>query len=79
MAARKNLQHSDRTRERIRTSMLLNRLESFVEGKCDLNAAQVSAALGLIKKTLPDLAAVDMNANVSGQVVAEVVFRGLNN
>lgn len=78
MAARKNLKHSDRTRDKIRTSMLLNRLETFVEGKCDLNAAQVSAALGLIKKTLPDLAAVTLDGDINHNVVGEVVFRGLN-
>jgi hypothetical protein len=55
MAARKNLSHSDKTRERIKTSMLINRLTSFVEGSVELNPAQVTAALGLMKKTLPDL------------------------
>ncbi len=78
MAARKNLKHSDRTRDKIRTSMLLNRLETFVEGKCELNAAQVSAALGLIKKTLPDLQAVTLDGDLNHNVVGEVVFRGLN-
>ena len=35
--------------------MLVKRLEDHVEGKCDLAATQVSAALGLLKKTVPDL------------------------
>lgn len=61
MAARKNLMHSDKTRERIKASMLLNRLEKFVEGKVELNAAQVSAALGLLKKVVPDLQAVSLD------------------
>lgn len=71
MAARKHLSHSDKTRERIKTSMLINRLTSFVEGKVELNPAQVTAALGLMKKTLPDLGAVtldggiDVNAQIS--------------
>lgn len=78
MAARKNLMHSDRTRERIKASMLLNRLEKFVEGDVELNAAQVSAALGLLKKVVPDLQAVSLDGQLDHKVVGEVVFRGLN-
>lgn len=78
MAARKNLMHSDRTRERIKASMLLNRLEKFVEGEVELNAAQVSAALGLLKKVVPDLQAVSLDGQVDHKVVGQVVFNGLN-
>lgn len=80
MAARKQLSHDTKTRERIRTSQLINRLEKFVlnENEVVLSPAQVTAALGLIKKTLPDLAQVDGNMNHQGEVVAKVVFKGLN-
>ena len=78
MAARKNLSHSDKTRERIKTSMLINRLTSFIEGEVELNSAQVTAALGLMKKTLPDLSSVDSNVDIKGEIVARVVFKGLN-
>ena len=68
MAVRKHLTHDEKTRRRIRTSQLINRLEKFVlserdENNCqvDLTPAQVSAALGLIKKTLPDLAATTVS------------------
>lgn len=44
-----------RWREKIRTSMLINRLEAIVEGKTEAEGHQVTAALGLLKKTLPDL------------------------
>lgn len=85
MAVRKHLTHDQKTRDKIRTSQLINRLEKFVlserdENECDvqLSPAQVSAALGLIKKTLPDLAQVDGNMTHKGEVVAQVVFKGLN-
>ena len=58
MAARKQLNHDDRTRAKIRTSQLINRLEKHVLDDLELSASQVSAALGLIKKTCPDLAAI---------------------
>ena len=71
MAARKHLPHSERTREKIKTSMLINRLQSFVEGKVELNAAQVSAALGLVKKTLPDLQAVELGGGTESTVTVK--------
>lgn len=64
MAARKKLNHDDRTREKIRTSQLINRLTDHALGKVEMNSSQVSAALGLIRKTLPDLAAVEMTGQV---------------
>lgn len=80
MAVRKHLSHDAKTREKIRTSQLINRLEKFVlnEDGIDLSPAQVSAALGLIKKTLPDLSQVDGSMKHDGQIVAQVVFKGLN-
>jgi hypothetical protein len=78
MAARKNLTHTDKTRERIKASMLLNRLEKFVEGEVELTAPQVTAALGLLKKVVPDLQAVSLEGSVDHKVVGEVVFKGLN-
>ncbi len=50
----------DRTRERISTSMIRNRLESFIEGKLELSPHQVTAALGLLKKVIPDLSSKEL-------------------
>lgn len=62
MAARKTT-HDTRTRDKIRTSQLINRLEKFAlnEDGIEMTKGQVTAALGLIKKTLPDLAQIDGN------------------
>jgi hypothetical protein len=59
MAVRKRLYHPDEVRQKIKTSQLVNRLNSFVNGKIELSPHQVTAALGLIKKTMPDLSSVD--------------------
>jgi hypothetical protein len=64
MANRKTMMHSDIVRNRIRTSALINRLQEFVDGKIELSAAQVTAALGLIRKTVPDLASVEHSGEV---------------
>lgn len=65
MAARNRLTHDAKTREKIQTSMLVNRLQNFVEGKVELSPAQVTAALGLIKKTLPDLSSVEAKVDAT--------------
>lgn len=51
-------------RERIRTSMIALRLTDHVLGKIEMSATQVSAALGLLRKTLPDLQAVAHSGHI---------------
>jgi len=78
MAARKHLTHSEKTRERIQTSMLINRLTSFVEGTVELSPAQVTAALGLMKKTLPDLSAATLSGDPDAplKMIHEIALTG---
>ena len=54
-------------RSRIQTRQITNRLADHVAGKVDMSPTQVQAALGLLRKTLPDLSAVDstVDAKVS--------------
>jgi hypothetical protein len=58
MAVRKRLFHPEEVRQKIKTSQLVNRLNAFVNGEVELSTAQVTAALGLIRKTMPDLSAM---------------------
>ena len=58
MAIRKRLYHPEEVRQKIKTSQLVNRLNNFVNGKIELSPHQVAAALGLIRKTMPDLSAI---------------------
>jgi len=53
---RKKLSHDDKTREKIRTSQIINRLEKHIFGEVELTTSQVQAAKVLLGKTLPDLA-----------------------
>ena len=52
---------TERHRDKIRKSNILHRLVSFVGGdeNVKLSPAQVTAALGLLKKVMPDLASVE--------------------
>lgn len=75
MAARKNKGTKDvpwpeQTRRKIQTSMIVNRLTDHILGEVEMQSSQVTAALGLIKKTLPDLSAVDMTATVDDKRTA---------
>lgn len=69
---RLNPKHDERTRAKIQTSQIINRLESFVEGKVDMSAPQVTAALGLLRKTLPDLQATEISGQVEQRYVARI-------
>lgn len=49
-------------RDKIQKSNILNALIEHAEGKRKMSATQVSAGLGLLKKALPDLSAVSLEA-----------------
>lgn len=63
--------HDEKTRAKIQTTQIAKRLQAFIFGECELSPAQVTAALGLLKKTIPDLASIE--ANVDGQVTTYVI------
>lgn len=58
MAARIKNYHTEEVRQRIQTSQLLNRLTNHALGQVDMTSTQVTAALGVLKKSLPDLQSV---------------------
>lgn len=80
MAARKNLLHSMEVRQRIKTTQILNRLNNFVLGKksgrdtCIMEPHQVTAALGLLKKVLPDLQVVDIDMTHGGDPTRPIMI-----
>lgn len=80
---RQSLIH-DEHRQKIETTKLAKRLTAHALGEAKMEPSQVTAALGLLKKTLPDLAAVQVDhsgeINVIGAVLSELdgTTRGLN-
>lgn len=69
MAARKlRIRHDEETRKKIQTTQLINRLTDHALGKIDLSPTQVRAIEVLIKKTLPDLSSIEMQAEVDAEV-----------
>ena len=49
------------TRAKIQTTQLIKRLTKHALGELEMTSTQVAAALGLIKKTLPDLQAIELD------------------
>ena len=69
MAARKKIVHDENTRAKIQASQLINRLNKHILATQDnpdqlMVQSQVTAALGLLKKILPDLSAVELSGEV---------------
>lgn len=54
---------SNEHRVKIQNSNILNALIEHACGQRDMSATQVSAGLGLMKKVLPDLAAMTIEGN----------------
>jgi hypothetical protein len=65
MAARLNRRHQDMVRDKIRASQLINRVEACALGEIEMTPVQLSAALGLLKKCVPDLSATEVTADVN--------------
>lgn len=75
MATRFNREHDERTRQKIKTSQIINRLQNHIDSeKGDLmTQSQVNAAVSLLKKTLPDLKQVELTGEVSTKSVVRVI------
>lgn len=63
----------DEMRRRIQSTLLLKRLEDHVLSGAELSQTQLRAAEVLLRKTVPDLTAVELTGSDGGPV--ETVFR----
>ena len=71
MAARnRKIRHDENTRDKIRAAQIINRLYGHVMGEVELDAAQVSSAKTLLAKVLPDLKALEIDADVTQNLVS---------
>jgi hypothetical protein len=61
----------DRFRSRIQVDMLLRRLEGLADGSVEMPPHAVTAALGLLRKVMPDTATVEH----SGEIATTKVIR----
>lgn len=70
MAARLRKTHQDDVRAKIQTSQLINRLTDHALGNNEikLDPSQVRAIEVLLKKTLPDLSAIELSGDADSPV-----------
>jgi hypothetical protein len=77
MAARINkVNVTEAWREKIRTSMLINRLQNHVAGRIEMSATQLRAAEVLLRKRLPDLVATEHSGPGGGPIEVATPLQG---
>ena len=60
-ARKKRITLSDEWRQKISASMICNRLISHIKGEIELTPTQIQAANILLRKVVPDLAAISVD------------------
>lgn len=70
MAARTNrITQNDKTRDKIKVSQIVNRLQNHIFGKVEMSPTQLKASEILLRKKLPDLAMVEHAGDVNHRYV----------
>lgn len=71
---RKQNWHPDSVRQKIQASQIINRLTAHINSdKPIMDSSQVTAALGLLRKCVPDLQAVLLSAGADAGVTLQIV------
>jgi hypothetical protein len=65
--------YAEAVRARIRAGGIAKRLEGHVLGKVEMTSSQVTAALGLIRKVVPDLSATEHSGEITHKGLAEIL------
>jgi hypothetical protein len=66
MSARvKKIRHDENTRAKIQVAKIIGRLEGLVAGTVEMPPHAVTAALGLLRKVLPDVNSVEITAEIT--------------
>lgn len=58
----------ERIRERIQADRIIKKLENHILDSEEMSSSQVTAALGLLKKRVPDLSNVELSGNQDSPV-----------
>lgn len=73
MAARiRKIRHDDETRAKIKAGNIITRLQKLIAGEIEMAPHAVTAALGLLRKSLPDLTSVEHSGEVTKTYVARM-------
>ncbi len=61
----RKIRHDENTRAKIQVAKIIARLEGLVFGQNDMQPHAVSAALGLLRKVLPDVNSVEITQEIT--------------
>lgn len=77
MAARLNLRQMEQTREAIRTTQLVKRLQDFALGEPDveIDGGRLKAIEVLLRKSLPDLSSVVLTGDPDNPLEHRIIER----
>jgi hypothetical protein len=79
MAARIRKHHQEEVRARIQTSQLVNRLTDHALCYTELSANQIKAIEILLRKSIPDLSAVELSGDAENPVaISRIELVALN-
>lgn len=67
---------SEEHRLKIKNSNILNALVEHIEGNREMSSTQVTAGLGLLRKVMPDLSAVEATHDITDELAD--VLKDLN-
>ncbi len=70
-APKRNAMLIAEARTKIQTTQIVNRLQGHIHGKWEMSATQIQAAGILLKKALPDLAAVTHSGDADNPIVIQ--------
>lgn len=65
MPRKPGYKHTERTRDKIKATSLVNRLHKVAMGEVDADPTQVNAAKALLNKVLPDLKSTELSGSLS--------------
>lgn len=68
----RKIRHDDETRAKIKVGNIINRLNKLIQGEIDMPPHAVTAALGLLRKALPDLTSVEHSGEVKKTYVVRM-------
>ncbi len=64
--------YAEAVRARIRAGGIVKRLENHVLGRVEMTSSQVTAALGLLRKSVPDLSAIEHTGKDGSPLLPEM-------
>ncbi len=56
---------AEEVREKIKATLIVNKLENHILNDSEMSSSQVTAALGLLRKSVPDLSAIEHKGEVT--------------